>query len=331
MLLGSYEFLSSNPLWTGVFIGSSFIILGILLLLIRRARDKRFSAGGRSSSRYFSSVADLNDAIEFSGFAYDPEEDIFYSLMNPWQREYGYCRFYDESAAALSMIIDAEPIYFDYDGKHWLIEFWKGQYGMTTGGEVGIYNTDSDSGLIDWNGRHYQSANDHEMLHITTTVYKNGRPLINRQDVHWWLTGFVLGEFSQPDELTMIIRITFDNAQMRNAFIKGLQKAGYTPHEYRVKQLAVAIHFGEPHTPQAFTRTKITDNMTQDRNRQFCEMYQKITSPFTSMLDKINALHEENEELYNRAVHIGKQRELFQSLNKLKGQKEPSLVDSQQA
>ncbi|MDD2417523.1 MAG: DUF4474 domain-containing protein [Oscillospiraceae bacterium] len=330
MLLGSYEFLSSNPLWTGVFIGSSLIIVSILVLLIKRARDKKNPDWRRSSSRYFSTIDDFNEAIEFTGFAYDSEEDIFYSLMNPWQREFGYCRFYDESAAALSMIIDADPIYFDYDRKHWLIEFWKGQYGMTTGGEVGVYNTDSDLGLIDWNGRLYQSARDNEMLHITSTVYKNGRPLISRQDVHWWLTGFVLGEFSEPEELTMIIRITFDNVEMRNAFINGLQEAGYTPHEYRVKKLSVAIHFGEPHTPQAFTRTKITDKMTQDRNRQFCDMYQKITSPFTSMLDKINALHEENEELYNQAIHIGKQRELFQSLNKIKGEKEPPDVDSQQ-
>ena len=85
--------------------------------------------------------SDFDETIEASGFLYDPEEDIFYSKMNPWQRKYGYCRLYDEIAAPLGMIVDSEPIHFKYEGKSWLIEFWKGQYDLTTGCEIGIYNT----------------------------------------------------------------------------------------------------------------------------------------------------------------------------------------------
>ena len=328
MLLGKLEFLSLSPQWTVVFIGLSVLIIGILVILVKRNRKK--SGSDIPAAPAFSSIPELNEAIEFTGFAYEQEQDIFYSLMNPWQREFGYCRFYDESSAALSMIIDSEPIYFDYDGKHWLIEFWKGQYGMTTGGEVGIYNTDSDSGLIDWNGRLYKSASDEEMLSMSATLYKNGRPLFTRQDRHWWLTGFVLGEFSEPEELSMIIRIYFKDYGMRDAFLKSLMKAGYSPQEFRVKRTGVAIHFGKPHTDQPLARTRLTDNLSQDRNRQFCKLYQDITGPFTSIIDKLNALKKENEELYNNAVRFGKQRELFQSLNKIKGEKETPHVDSKQ-
>ena len=39
----------------------------------------------------------------------------------------------------MGMIIDCEPVRFYYGGKKWLIELWKGQYGMTTGCEIGVY------------------------------------------------------------------------------------------------------------------------------------------------------------------------------------------------
>lgn len=79
-------------------------------------------------------IKDINDALELYGFRYDNTNDIICSNMYSWQREVGYCRFYDEVAPVLNMIIDSEPIYFEYDNIRWLIEFWKGQYGMTTGG-----------------------------------------------------------------------------------------------------------------------------------------------------------------------------------------------------
>ena len=81
----------------------------------------------------------LEEIIHNLGYGYDKWQDIFYSKLNGWQRDMGYCRLYDEVAAPMSMIIDCEPIYFEYDNKKWLIEFWKGQYGMTTGCEVGVY------------------------------------------------------------------------------------------------------------------------------------------------------------------------------------------------
>ena len=62
-------------------------------------------------------VEELNQELKPFGFAYEPYQDIFYSIMYPWQREVGYCRLYDEACAPLSMIIDSEPIKFNYDGR----------------------------------------------------------------------------------------------------------------------------------------------------------------------------------------------------------------------
>ena len=57
----------------------------------------------------------LNELLEPFGFAYDGRQDIFYSRTDSWQRKYGYGRIYDEGAALLNMILDCEPIYFEYD------------------------------------------------------------------------------------------------------------------------------------------------------------------------------------------------------------------------
>jgi acyl-CoA synthetase (AMP-forming)/AMP-acid ligase II len=68
----------------------------------------------------------LKEELEALGFTYDEDTDVVYSLPNCWQRNYGYHHSFDEIAASLNMILDFEPIYFDYNGKKWLIEIKKG-------------------------------------------------------------------------------------------------------------------------------------------------------------------------------------------------------------
>ena len=72
------------------------------------------------------------------------------------------------------MIIDCEPIYFRYKGKKWLIEFWKGQYGMTTGGEVGIYYTTGPDLNIPglFNGTFYKCVNDEDRIDMSFAFRK---------------------------------------------------------------------------------------------------------------------------------------------------------------
>jgi len=101
---------------------------------------------------------------------------------------------YDEAAAPLGMIVDCEPIHFEYKGKRWLIQFWKGVY-ATDKPDINI------PGLF--KGTFYNSIKDDEFLWMSFTLKKNGKVLFERGDRHWWLTGFKLGEFSQPWELTM--------------------------------------------------------------------------------------------------------------------------------
>lgn len=140
----------------------------------------------------------FDETIEISGYAYDEAQDIFYSTLYPWQRKFGYCRLYDEAATSLGMIMDCEPIYFEYDGKRWLIEFWKGQYDLPTGCELGIYSTDGPDLNIPgfYNGTFYNAVGSEDFLDMSVKLYRKGKLLFTREGRHWWITGFKLGKFS---------------------------------------------------------------------------------------------------------------------------------------
>lgn len=85
-------------------------------------------------------AAQLSVLTKPFGFVCKPEEEILVSTEDAWQRKYGYEALYDALAPHFNMIFDYYPVYFDYQGKTWLIEFWKGQYGINTGAEAGIYH-----------------------------------------------------------------------------------------------------------------------------------------------------------------------------------------------
>ena len=249
---------------------------------------------------------ELDKAIELAGYSYDPEQDIFYSSMNPWQRNVGYCRLYDEAAAPMGMIIDCEPIYFEYNQKKWMIGFWKGQYDLVTGGEIGIYTAELDFNVLGRSGAFYISATNDERLKMAFVLKKNNKILFARDEKHWWLTGFKLGEFSEPSELTMEIKMNLENAAMRDAFVDGLKKAGYADNEITANGYTVSFTFAAPRTRQPITRTKGTDLLIQKKNKELCDLYHAITGESGTIPEKIKIIQEQAPHLYEKIIRMGK-------------------------
>ena len=104
----------------------------LILAVVHRVRAKKKVLALTPGER----VRLLNELAEPFGFAYLPAEDIFTSRLDAWQRDKGYEAKYDTMAVGAGMVIDAFPVYFNYEGRTWLVEFWKGQYGINTGGAV---------------------------------------------------------------------------------------------------------------------------------------------------------------------------------------------------
>ncbi|NLY77862.1 MAG: DUF4474 domain-containing protein [Tissierellia bacterium] len=257
-------------------------------------------------------VDSLNEFLRPFGYAYDPEQDVFYTIVDAWQRQMGYTRMYDEAAALASMILDSEPVYFEYDNKRWMIEFWKGQYCMTTGFEVGIYYTDKREKSNEYfNWTLYDCADDEHMLNMEFTLTKNGKPIIERKEKHWWLAGFKLGEFSQPWELEASISIVFKDLNMRNAFVKALQKIGYKREKLSINREIVSFVFANPKTKQPYTRTEMIEETIQRNNKLLCDTFNALSKDHDNALDKIIAIQELAPELLEKIVKMGKSKDIY--------------------
>ena len=266
----------------------------------------------------------IDKGIEIAGYGYDSEQDIFYCNMNPWQRNMGYSRLYDEGLAPFGMILDCEPIYFEYGGKLWLIELWKGQYDLNTGCEIGVYTTEEP--IINIPGMYkymfYNCASNEDRLKMSFLLKKNGQKLFERDDKHWWLAGFKLGEYSEPSELTMKLNITLKDDIMCRAFVEALEEVGYLEKEkeleiegtFEVDGINVSLIFGKPYTKQPITRTPETDRIIQVKNKILCDRYNDIAKLYDNVTDKINAIQKLEPEIYEEIVDKAKLRSYLRSM-----------------
>lgn len=266
----------------------------------------------------------LNNLLLPYGFQYDISSDCFYAVIHCWQRKYGYRRLYDSSAAALGMIFDCEPVYFDYAGRHWLVEFWKGQYGMSAGAEVGIYAADKQSPNPDGQQKiHYKSISDSELFPIRINLFYRDKLIVVRERRHWWLTAFFLGKYYPPHTLTAKISITFPDYEMCNAYIDGLKRIGYVPADISRCLLTVTVPFIHPKSEQPAVQRSASAKFRLCLNRFCCFLYRCFTRKYTNSLDQLEYLASLNPVLLNMALHFTRTQKRY---NRYHPSKEASYV-----
>ena len=289
-----------------------FFAIFLLFFILFYFRRHKIICKIRSMDRY-RKITLLNELLEPYGFTYLATQDVISSTVNAWQRSFGYHSLFDLSAARFNMVFDCEPIYFDYDNQTWLIEFWKGQYGINTGAEVGIYVSDTIVPPNDCQKTHFNSVSNEQMLPISIVLFRNADsealceicckncecpqgccqpvPLfwINRR--HWWLTGFRMGQYCEPEELAMRAALTFPNLQMQQKFIQALESSGYKECDLRIHGLTVSLLFSEPHAVQPRSRHSLITWMARRKNQLFCLLYQRVTRPFSCTYDKLLYLY----------------------------------------
>ena len=232
----------------------------------------------------------LNDLAAPFGFSYVPEQDIMTSRLDAWQKDFGYCGLFDKSASRFNMVFDCEPVYFDYDNHTWMIEFWKGQYGINIGGEIGIYKADSILSPMQYDRTLFHGVTDDELLPVSMELNYKGQPLFICRN-HWWLTGFSMGNYCQPEDLAMDVSITFPEEDMLNCFVNSMIRMGYQKCEMCICNLTVSFSFSIPHAWQPRLAHCCRVRFSQCQNRIFCKLYQFITRPFTCTMDRILYLY----------------------------------------
>lgn len=234
-------------------------------------------------------------AVYAAGFLYDPDQDIIYSRMDAPQRNFGYAYGYDVAALGMSAVLDCEPIFFDYGGKHWMIELWKGQYGLESGCEIGVYTRPIGStgpGYVLLDGTvgqrpgdnvpshnlFYDCAADADMLELSATLHRDNEVLFTRgPELHWWLTGFKWGVLSDPSQLSVDVAITLKDSAMCEAFMTGI--AGRPYPNLEVDGTTVSFSFEQPFAVPQPPRPAPILAAVEAANQEIVSTYQALGFP----------------------------------------------------
>jgi hypothetical protein len=142
------------------------------------------------------------------------------------------------------MYYSTAKIYFTYDNKDWMMEIWKGQYGITAGAEIGFYNKPNDRVM-----KHYDCVTDEEMLTMSFDFYNMDEFVFSRgPEKHWWLTGFKIFHVGIPFTITLDMELTFTDNEMATAFLHSLKKQQNTdllnPIKYKRTGKTIRIIWG---------------------------------------------------------------------------------------
>ncbi len=194
------------------------------------------SEGGFSMSGPVHNYLEENAIL---GYKYRSEQDYYYcDSPNSWQKKFGYTRIYDLIAPYVLLEYDYARVHFTYEDKDWLIQLWKGQYGLVFyGSEVGVYTKDHD-GKDDTYATHYDCAAEEDWLQIQTTMFhdENGdgeytESLHTPYEKTWWSTGFKRGHLRRQEPATELRQqgiITLKTPEMAEEFAKAFADCGFT-------------------------------------------------------------------------------------------------------
>lgn len=256
----------------------------------------------------------INNLIEPFGYYYISSQDLFTTRMDAWQRDFGYCTLYDRAALHFHMVFDCLPIYFNYRGRTWLFELWKGQYGINTGCEMGLYYADRILEEDELTTTLFTSVGDEDMVKMSFTLYRNGEDIAHLSHKHWWLTAFRMGCFTQPADLSMRATITFPTTEMARAFVNGLLEAGYPQRNICFQCSTVTFSFLQPDTQNSFLR-RLRIRLAQASNRFWCKIYLYITRPFHLSIDRLLYLYYYLPFAFRRMLRIRRYKSLKKRKN----------------
>ena len=200
---------------------------------IKDVQDLLFSTNDASTA---------NKILVACGFEYDAKQGIYYSHLNPLQRQFGFNFIYDMAAPMAGMFYDTKRIEFIYDNREWMIQIWKGQYGITSGAEIGLYNRPLDRVM------QYDCADDEDLIEMQFDFYNQNQFVFSRgPEKHWWLTGFKIFNSGVPILIDLDMTLKFTNITMARAFYNSLKKVAATsiidPMTYNIKGSTVSIYW----------------------------------------------------------------------------------------
>ena len=182
-------------------------------------------------------LRNLLEDKQILSYQYSYVDDYYYTNdKDAWQYDFGFGKIYDFVSPYILLEYDYIRVFFTYENKDWMLQMWKGQYGLVFyGGEIGIYNREhSDKGINEWT--FFNCPAEEDWLNMEMTLWHEqldgtwNREFTREYDKYWWCTGFKNGHLRQEepaDELRLEARITFKDEEMRNLVADGLTECGF--------------------------------------------------------------------------------------------------------
>lgn len=181
-------------------------------------------------------IRNLLEDRQVLSYQYSYIDDYYYTNdKEAWQYNFGFGKIYDFVSPYILLEYDYIRIFFTYEDKDWMLQMWKGQYGLIFyGGEIGIYNKEhSEDGINEWTM--FNCPAEEDWLNMEMTLWHEQldgtwkREFSREYDKYWWCTGFKNGHVRQEepaDELRLTGRITFKDAEMTKLVADGFAECG---------------------------------------------------------------------------------------------------------
>lgn len=175
-----------------------------------------------------------------TGFNFNLYESLVYATIDSWMREFGFCVFYDIAANSMPLLWHyiTRRFEFEYNGMEWMIQIWKGNYLITNGAEVGVYNREPGSF-----GTFYNCATNDQLMEMSLQVYHGDELLVNQDpQMHWWINGFQMTDRRYvPSSMTMKFSIVMPDEEMLKAFCESIDNHYKHDVTYTVEGLKVNV------------------------------------------------------------------------------------------
>lgn len=173
------------------------------------------------------------------GFNFNLRKMLVYAPIHCWMRDFGFCFGYDLFCYTTPFFrYKTRRFKFDYQGKEWMIQVWKGRYIIADGAEIGLYNRPREKA-----GTYYDCAGDDELLDISFSLYRGDELLFSRAaQKHWWSNGFKLMRHPcEAKDLTLTFTVEMKDEEMLQAFYDALERNLWHDVTYSTDGLKVTV------------------------------------------------------------------------------------------
>lgn len=154
-----------------------------------------------------------NRGILGTGYECSVYDLLIYTTVNCWMRDFGFDLLYDIFCYATPFFNYITRRYkFEYDGREWMIQAWKGNYVITNGAEVGVYSR--EKGGI---GTYYSCYDG--VMDMSLRLSCGDKVFFDRSEQQWWISGFKISrKLYSPTLMTAEYSLELPNVEMAEKF-----------------------------------------------------------------------------------------------------------------